>query len=103
MCFCLVATQQARLWRVDEPGPERGPCAGERGVPVHLGVRGGPRGGGRGRGVGIQPDPLHQQAPPRDHQEHLLPQEHEQDELRLRLSDHGPWAGVSCGGLLCYC
>lgn len=85
------ANKQARLRRVDEPGPERGPGAGERGVHVHLGVRGGAGGGGRGRGVGLQPHPLHQQAPPRDHQEHVFPQEHEQDELRrLRLMDlHG--------------
>jgi hypothetical protein len=36
--------------------------------------------------VGLQPHPVHQQAPPRDHQERLLPQEHEQDEL-LRLAN----------------
>lgn len=72
---------QADLGSIDEPGSEPGAGDDRRRVQVDLGVhrRAGRRRGGRS--LGLQHHPLHQQAPPGDHQERLLPQEHEPDEL----------------------
>lgn len=85
-CVLILISVQANLGSIDEPGSEPGAGDDRRRVQVDLGVhrRAGRRRGGRS--LGLQHHPLHQQAPPGDHQERLLPQEHEPDELLLHLT-----------------
>ncbi|XP_020091565.1 aquaporin NIP1-1-like isoform X2 [Ananas comosus] len=79
-----VATDNraADIRTVDESREDPGEC--DRVAPVHrnLGVHGGPHCRGGRWSMGLQSHPVHQQAPPGDHQEWVIPQN---PEKRIRI------------------